>query len=344
MKKTRRYLAGLLALLLLTTATGCGAASMNKSEAIADSAMTPAAMPETEEAPADWKEPASNTSFTTAAVEEAIDSAAEDTVGYTDEVQTPSSEDGSYAEKIIYSGHVYLETLKFDESIAALEQTVKEYGGFIQDSSVDGSTRINADGTTSVVSRWGYYTVRIPSNRFESFMAMTGQLGNVTSSGREAQNVTTQYTDYEARLSSLKTQEERLLDMLEKSEDLDSLIQLESRLSEVRYEIESIEQNLRNLDQRVNYSTVSLELREVEIYTPTAAVQRSFGQKLGDALKDGWQSFARGMQDLTVGLAYLLPVLVLLAAAAAVIVLIVRRVRRKKASRKAQEQPEQDEQ
>lgn len=332
MKKLRRCLAGLLALLLLTTAAGCGAASMNKSADTA--AMTEAVETPMEPAPEiAWEEPmdSEDFSFATAAAGENAASEAQ-----------PSPEDANYAEKIIYSGHVYLETTEFDQSVAALEQAVKEYNGFVQDSSVDGSTRNNADGTTSVVSRWGYYTVRIPSSRFDEFMAMTGQLGNVTSSGRTAENVTSQYTDYEARLSSLKTQEERLLDMLEKSEDLDSLIQLESRLSEVRYEIESIEQNLRNLDQRLSYSTVSLELREVEIYTPTATAQRSFGQKLGDALSDGWQSFTRGLQNLTVGLAYLLPVLVLLAAAAAVVILIVRRVRRKKKARRSE--PEQEEQ
>lgn len=332
MKETRRYLAGFLALLLLTTATGCGAVSMNKNADMA--VMTQVAETPMEAASEiDWEESADSatSTFATAATGESISL----------ETQ-PSPEDGSYAEKIIYSGHVYLETTEFDKSVAALEQAVREYNGFVQDSSVDGSTRNNADGTTSVVSRWGYYTVRIPSERFDDFMAMTGQLGNVTSSGRTAENVTTQYTDYEARLDSLKTQEERLLDMLEKSEDLDSLIQLESRLSEVRYEIESIEQNLRNLDQRLSYSTVSLELREVEVYTPTATAQRNFDQKLGDALSDGWQSFARGLQNLTVGLAYLLPVLLLLAAVAAVIILIVRRVRRKKKSdRSTAEQKEQ---
>ena len=59
------------------------------------------------------------------------------------------------------------------------------------------------------------------------------------------------YTDYEARLSSLNTQEERLLDMLSKSEDVETLIALEQRLSDVRYEIESIERSLRNYDMQI---------------------------------------------------------------------------------------------
>ena len=68
----------------------------------------------------------------------------------------------TYAEKIIYSGHVYMETTEFDEAIASLDQAVKSYGGFVQESSINGNTQHNKDGTTTVVDRWGYYVVRIP--------------------------------------------------------------------------------------------------------------------------------------------------------------------------------------
>lgn len=242
-----------------------------------------------------------------------------------------------FAEKIIYSGYVTIETTAFDSAVAALEQTVAELGGFIQDASVDGRSVRRADGSTAVVDRWANYTVRIPAARFNDFLSRTGSIGNVTSTSRSAENVTSQYTDYQARLDSLTIQEERLLDMLEQSGELDSLIALEERLSEVRYEIESIERSLRNLDQRLSYSTVTLNIQEVEVYTPTATITRSFGEKLGDALHDGWNGFVRGLQNLVLVLAAALPALVLLAAIAVVVVLIVRRsVRRSRAARQAQ--------
>lgn len=242
-----------------------------------------------------------------------------------------------YAEKIIYSGHVYIETTDFDGSITALNKAVEEYNGFVQDSNVSG--RSNGD-RTAVVDRYAYYVVRIPTNHFDTFMTLTGDIGNVTSSGRSAENVTSQYTDYEARLTSLYTQEERLLDMLGTSGDLESLIALEQRLSEVRYEIESIERNLRNLDQKLAYSTISIDLHEVEVYTPTAQVQRSFGEKLADAFSDGWRGFSRGIQGLVIGFAEALPTLVLLAVIAVVVVIIVRKnIKKKKA--KAEKTEEQ---
>lgn len=108
---------------------------------------------------------------------------------------------------------------------------------------------------------------------------MTHTYGNVLSTSRSAQNVTSSYTDFEARLSSLNTQEERLLDMLSKSTDVETLIALEQRLSDVRYEIEAIERNLRNYDAQIRYSTIDLSIREVELYTPTvptgAALEKS---------------------------------------------------------------------
>lgn len=315
MKKQRSILALLLTLLLLTGClTACGASGKSTANAAAGYDQAAA-----EEAPS--AEP----SAFVYEVQETADIATAVQGGGLDMEST----DG-FSEKIVYTGNVSIQTTAFDDAVAALEQAVQAYGGFVQDSSVQGYTETYADGTTAVVDRWANYTVRIPADKFNSFMAMTEGIGNVTSSSRTAENVTSQYTDYEARLDSLKIQEERLLAMLEQSGDLESLITLESRLSEVRYEIESIERNLRNLDQRLTYSTVYLNMQEVALYTPTVPVTRTFGEKLSDAFSDGWKGFVRGVQNLCIGLASSLPILVLLAVLAVAAILTVRKVRRKR--------------
>ena len=321
--KKKNLLALLLALTMLAVLfTGCGASSYKY--ATEDSAAEAPAYP--------MEETVVEEEMATMDMEAAVQYS---TAGGTSEegkTKMEAQEVETFAEKIIYSGHSYMETTEFDKALAALEAAVKEFGGFVQDSNVNGTTRRNSDGTTVVVDRWGYYTVRIPTARFDEFMLLTEGIGNVTSSGRSAENVTSQYTDYEARLDTLKTQEERLLSMLEESGDLESLFALEARLSEVRYEIESIERNLRNLDQRLAYSTVNLEIQEVEVYTPTATTQRTFGEKIGDAFSDSWKGFARGCQNFVVWLVYALPTLLVLAAIAAGVVGIV--VAARKADRK----------
>ena len=241
----------------------------------------------------------------------------------------------SLADKMIYSANLEIQTTEYDAAIAALESSVTAFGGFVEQSNTYGDIRYNDDGTSRVVNRMADYVVRVPAKRFQEFLSQADGLGNVLSCNRYAENVTSHYTDQEARLASLYTQEERLLSMLEKSEDVESLIALEERLADVRYEIESIERNLRNLDRRIAYSSVTISLHEVEIYTPTKPVQRTFGEKLSDALTDGWRSFSRGVQYFLIDLVYALPGIILFLLIAGAAVLIALRLRKKHKAKKA---------
>lgn len=312
----------LSALLLVSALTACGASS-NDSAASAESVMTYSS----QSTAADTEMPYLDLAEPQAEAEEDGDIATsiQDSVsGMTPEqLQT-------YAEKIIYSGYIYMQTTEFDNTVLMLENTVKDFGGFVQDSSVQGNARTMSDGSTVVQDRWAHYVVRIPTGKFDEFMSRADGIGNVTNSSRSAQNVTSQYTDYEARLSSLTIQEERLLEMLKQSGDLESLITLEARLSEVRYEIESIQRNLRNLDQKLAYSTIDLEVSEVEKYTPYVPVTRTFGEKLSDAFADGWNSFVDNVEDFCLFLAESLLTLIFLGAAVVVAVILIRRRIRKK--------------
>ena len=339
MKKQSILAILIAALLVLTVFTGCAANSKMAPAAPAsmdssyyDSTQEAAAAETPMEAPA---EPEEEFAYDTVATTEAGSGAAE----------TPEPDDSvaDYTAKIIYTASVSIETTEFDKAVAALESQVQKIGGFVESSNVTGDTQYNSDGTTSIVNRWAYYTVRIPCEQFEAFLHETEGFGNVISTSRDAQNVTSAYTDYEARLSSLNTQEERLLDMLSKSEDVETLIALEQRLSDVRYEIESIERSLRNYDMQIRYSTVELDLREVEVYTPTVPVRRTFGQKLSDSLSDGWTGFARGVQNVILSLASALPALVLLAVIVIVVIVLVKNARKKRRAKfAAQQEPPQD--
>ena len=250
--------------------------------------------------------------------------------------EAPANGKPSLADKIIYSGYMYIETTEFDEAVAAVEAKVREFGGFIESSNINGRTEYRPDGTTSLVDRNASYVVRVPSAKFDAFVKQSGSRGNVLSSNTSAENITSQFTDAEARKNSLKVQEERLLAMMEKTDDIESLIALEERLSEVRYEYEAIERKLINWQNQVDYSSVNLNLQEVAVYTPVVPVQRTFGEKLGSAFADGWNGFVRFVQNLTLALASALPALILLALLALAIVLIVRSAkRRSKAKREA---------
>ena len=337
MKKYRIFAILLAVTLLALSFTAC--ASSSKSAQYADSAAS-VTMTETASAPAAAEMPSEPEAAIEefAEVEEYDGAAFSTTSNDVTEDAAPEADVTDAAAKIIYSANLQAQTTDFDTAIATLDKQIAAFGGFIERSDISGDTRYNNDGTTTVINRWADYTIRVPAAKFEDFLHQTEGLGNVTSVSRYAENVTSQYTDYEARLSSLRTQEERLLAMLEKSEDVESLIALEQRLADVRYELESIERNLRNLDLQVSYSTVNLYLEEVEVYTPTVSVQRTFSEKLSDAFSDGWTGFVRGLQYFCLGLASSLPGLVLFVLIALAIFFIVRKILRTvKAKREAKE-------
>lgn len=229
------------------------------------------------------------------------------------------------AEKIIYSATVTMETLSFDQTVESLESAVAGIGGFIQSSNVNGDTSYDEDGKVDVLNRRAYYTVRIPAEKFNDFLTYSGTLGNIISSNRNADNVTSQYTDYEARLVSLRTEETRLLELLAKATDIDALIALNNRLSEVRYDIEAIQRNLKNLDSKISYSSVSFTIREVRVYRSSVSVQRSFWERIGDSFTGGWDDFVEGVEDFTIGLVGAIVPLTIVAVLAVVAIILIRK-------------------
>ena len=59
------------------------------------------------------------------------------------------------------------------------------------------------------------------------------------SSKTDTKDVTDSYFDIEARLASLEIQKERYLELLERAEDMESIVVLTNALTDVLYQIES---------------------------------------------------------------------------------------------------------
>lgn len=65
----------------------------------------------------------------------------------------------------------------------------------------------------------------------------------MTYDSKTTEDVTLEYVDTESHLKALKTEEETLLALLEKAEKLSDVFEIQEELTNVRYQIESYEQN-----------------------------------------------------------------------------------------------------
>ena len=231
-------------------------------------------------------------------------------------------------DKIIYSSEVTVETTEFDATIGKVSGLVETYGGWIESSSVSGSNYYQKSRGTAA-TRDATYTLRIPSQRFQALMDNLSELGNIPYSHIYTENVTTQYYDAAAHLKAYQTQEARLLEMMELAESVEDVITIEDRLTELRYQIESLQSRLNNWDRRVSYSTVYLSVKEVREYTPETKVDPTYGEELAQALKDGLYNAGQFLKDLLVFLVEVLPVLIILIPVVWLIVWLLRKIFRK---------------
>ncbi len=184
--------------------------------------------------------------------------------------------------KIVKHSYLTLETKEFDIAFQQLLAAVTEQGGYIESQSTNGQ---------SLTHRGTYYErsasiqARIPADKLDSVTAAVGGICNVTSKSESIDDITDSYFDSQARLDSLKLQEERLLDILSKAEKLEDVISLERALSDVRYQIESLTASMRRMDSQIAYSYLNLDLREVVEYQPVTSAPKTLGEKIAASFK-----------------------------------------------------------
>ena len=194
--------------------------------------------------------------------------------------------------KVIRDASLTIQTLDFDDFMRNMLERVNSLGGYVEKNSVDG----NSYGSKRL--RSASSVARTPSGKLDSFLNDADSLGNVTNREEFTSDVTESYVDMEARLTSLRTEYDALLELLAKSESLEDIFRVQERLSEVRYQMESYEARLRSYDSKIEFSTVSLSIYEVERETPVEAetfgqeVSRRFHESLED-VGNGFKSFAK---------------------------------------------------
>ena len=322
MKKTTALL---LAMLMVLSLAGCGSSSYAKSESASYAPVPAAGLNYAADYDAAYiEEPMM--------AEEAYGGFSASETNARDDSPAASPSAGDIAvDKIIYSANATIETTDFDDTLTKLEALIAHYGGFIESSSVSGNNYYHTSHGYSS-SRSASYRIRIPSRDFGTVMNSLSELGNVPYSNTYTENITSQYYDVQARLNAYRTQEQSLLDMMEKAETVKDLLEIQEQLSDVRYHIESLQSTLTNWDRQVSYSTITLSVEEVQVYTPEAKL--SFGEQLSLALSRGVRGLGEFFRDLLLWLLEALPALILLAAIVVLVVFLVRRIRRRAKARR----------
>ena len=122
------------------------------------------------------------------------------------------------------------------------------------------------------------------------------------------------YSDNSIEIEALRKQQDRLLEMMDAAQTVEEMIMVEERLSEVQVELNRKLSYQSSMDTDVKYSTIYLNISEVQEYTPgDNKVQiGGFWKRLADAADNSWRSFVYFLQGLVIGLVNLLPFILLI--------------------------------
>lgn len=166
--------------------------------------------------------------------------------------------------EIIYTATVRIVVGDFSAVPQKLAELARSAGGFVAETEV-----ARMQGT----QRSGRWVVRVPGTRYHEFIRAASGLGVPESVQETADDVTEQFVDLEARISSGRRLEEQIMKLLEKQDDgIENVLAVERELSRVRLEIERMEGRLRFLRDQVSFSTITVYASEQRTFIPEQAL------------------------------------------------------------------------
>ena len=232
------------------------------------------------------------------------------------------TENGQSSRKLIRTFNLDAETTDFDNLVTQLQQETQNLGGYVESSYVNGNSYYTEN------SRYASLTLRIPKDKTDDFLGTVGEMANVTSRSENVEDVTLTYTDLKSHVEALQAEQEQLMKLMEQAKTVEDTMSIQSRLTDVRYELESYMSQLKVYDNQVDYDTVNISIQEVRNETPTGEL--SIGQKMLNVLENSLRAIAESAKNLCIWFVASIPYFVILFAVIFAVVSIIKKIRKKK--------------
>ena len=244
-----------------------------------------------------------------------------------DNALTKSESDTSAAipenRKWIITVNISAETEDLDTLMAALDERIVALKGYVEAQNV-----YNGSNYSSRRYRNASLTVRIPADSVDQFTEDISGISNVVRSNKNLEDITLTYSATESRVKALQTEEARLLELMAKAETMSDLLEIEARLTDVRYELERATTRLKGYDNKVDYATVYLDIEEVQEYTPVE--EETLWQRISGGFVGSLKGVGESILNFIVWIIVSSPYLVVFGAIAAAAVFLIRKIRIRK--------------
>lgn len=208
-------------------------------------------------------------------------------------------------EAVVVTGRWEVETNTPEEAAEQFKETAQQADGRVASS----ETSTYSNSVTATV------TVRVPSEKYQELVDSLSDYGQVAESTTESEDVGQELVDLDARIAALETSVDRLTEMLESSDSLADVIEVERTLSERQGELDSLRGQKRYLDDQVAMSTLTVVFSE--------NARENAGRP--GTWEQAWDAFTSSLSALVIVALGLLPWLVVIGLTAWMLVALIRR-------------------
>lgn len=226
-------------------------------------------------------------------------------------------------QKLIKTVNLSVETEDLTALLDDISLQVESLGGYVQSRNV-----YNGSAYSGSRSRNADLIIRIPVANLDGFVGKVKDMSNITSANEQVEDVTLSYVAVESRMNALQTEHDRLMELMAQAETMSDLLEVEARLTEVVSELESVTSQLRVLQNKVDYATVELYIREVQVLT--VVEEESVWQRMTRGFAENLRGLGNGIVEFAIFLVVSLPYLVPLGGITVLTVVLIRRGRAKK--------------
>lgn len=175
----------------------------------------------------------------------------------------PGSSGGNFApeveeRKITKTSSLSTETPRgeFVEDEERLKNIISSSGAYLL------NERVNRNGEGWRGYFYGSYSLKVDTSKYEAVVSQLKEIGEVQSFNENMADVTGRYDDLSVELEVEKQRLVRYLEMFDEAEETEYKIDLNDRIFDQERRLAYIESSLENLDNRVDYSSISFSMSE----------------------------------------------------------------------------------
>ena len=177
--------------------------------------------------------------------------------------------------KLIKEGFVEFESQSIGDSRKKILAAVEKHKAYVSsDEEYKSSGRVS-----------NTLVIRMPAEKFDAFLADATQgVDKFERKEIRVKDVTEEFLDIQARLKTKKELEQRYLELLKQAKTVSEILEIETQAGQLRTEIESIEGRLKYLQNKVSFSTLTIDFYQ------SIPNENQFGQKFKNGLSNGWDN------------------------------------------------------